>query len=113
MKFDVTTAGQQVEHVADNISAEKRLVNVKHTFDKQEAMKRLKQMSLANHARQFPQYWTTYWSSADNIESSLVASDKGAPGLPDQTSVYPDIAIACAHIHAWMLYCYHKLNTSL
>ena len=83
------------------------------TFDKQEAMKRLKQMSLANHARQFPQYWTTYWSSADNIESSLVASDKGAPGLPDQTSVYPDIAIACAHIHAWMLYCYHKLNTSL
>ena len=82
------------------------------TFDKQEAMNRLKQMSLANHASQFPQYWTTYWSSADNIESSLVAPDKSAPGLPDQTSVYPDIAIACAHIHAWMLYCYHKLNES-
>ena len=75
-------------------------------------MKRLKQMSLANHARQFPQYWTTYWSSADNIESSLVAPDKGAPGLPDQTATYSEIAIVCAHVHAWMLYCYHKLKES-
>ncbi|MBR5697047.1 MAG: hypothetical protein IKX44_00275 [Prevotella sp.] len=73
-------------------------------------MKRLKQMSLANHARQFLQYWTTYWSSADNIESSLVALDKGAPGLPDQTASYAETAIACAHIHAWMLYCYNKFR---
>ena len=80
------------------------------TFDKAEAMRLLKQMSIANHARQFPQYWSTYWSSADNVESSLVAPDKGAPGLPDQTAVYPDIAIACAHVHAWMLYCYNRLQ---
>ena len=80
------------------------------TFDQQEAMRRLKQMSLANHTRQFPQYWTTYWSSADNIESSLVAPDKGAPGLPDQTATYAETAIACAHIHAWMLYCYHRIK---
>ena len=80
------------------------------TFDKQEAMNRLKQMSLANHARQFPQYWTAYWSSADNIESSLVAPGKSAPGLPDQTASYAETAIACAHIHAWILYCYHKLK---
>ncbi|MBR5652950.1 MAG: hypothetical protein IKX22_02585 [Prevotella sp.] len=79
------------------------------TFDKPEAFKRLKQMSLANHARQFPQYWSCYWSSADNIESSLVAPDKGAPGLPDQTASYAETAIACAHIHAWMLYCYNRL----
>ena len=76
------------------------------TFDKSEARRLLKQMSLANHARQFPQYWSSYWSAADNIESSLVPGE----GLPDQTGIYPDIAIACAHLHAWMLYCYNRLN---
>ena len=76
------------------------------TFDKQEAWARLKQMSLANGARQFPQYWSSYWSAADNIESSLMPSE----GLPDQTHIYPDIAIACAHVHAWMLYCYNRLK---
>lgn len=80
------------------------------TFDKAEAMRLLKQMSLANHARQYPQYWSAYWSSADNIESSLVAPEKGAPGLPDQTASYAEIAIACAHLHAWMLYCYNRIN---
>ena len=76
------------------------------TFDKPEAMRLLKQMSLANHARQFPQYWSSYWSAADNIESSMMPSE----GLPDQTAIYPDIAIACAHVHAWMLYCYNRLK---
>ena len=76
------------------------------TFDKQEAWARLQQMSLANGARQFPQYWSSYWSAADNIESSLMPSE----GLPDQTHIYPDIAIACAHMHAWMLYCYNRLK---
>ena len=76
------------------------------TFNKQEAQARLRQMSLANGARQFPQYWSAYWSAADNIESSLMPSE----GLPDQTHIYPDIAIACAHVHAWMLYCWNKLH---
>ena len=76
------------------------------TFDKPEALRRLRQMSLANGARQFPQYWSGYWSAADNIESSLVKSE----GLPDQTASYAETAIACAHVHAWMLYCYNKIN---
>lgn len=76
------------------------------SFDKSEAMSRLKQMSLANGARQFPQYWSSYWSAADNIESSLVAGE----GLTDQTASYAEIAIACAHVHAWMLYCYNRIR---
>lgn len=77
-----------------------------NTFDSTEAMRLLKQMSLANAARQFPHYWTAYWSAADNIESSLVRSE----GLPDQTASYSETAIACAHVHAWMLYLYHRLK---
>lgn len=75
------------------------------TFDKTEAMRLLKNMSLANGAKHFPQYWSGYWSAADNIESSLVRSE----GLPDQTASYAETAIACAHVHAWMLYCYNRI----
>ncbi|MBQ6209419.1 MAG: hypothetical protein IJK42_06570 [Prevotella sp.] len=76
------------------------------TFDKAEAKRLLAQMSLANMSACFPRYWSCYWSAADNIESSLMPSE----GLPDQTWTYADIPIACAHPHAWMLYCYYKIN---
>ena len=76
------------------------------TFDKEEAMKRLRQLSFSNYARQFPQYWTSYWSASDNIESSLMPSE----GLADQSLNYHTIPVFCAHPHAWLLYCYYKIR---
>lgn len=31
-------------------------------------------------------------------------------GLPDQSWDYFEIPVYCAHPHAWMLYCYYKIN---
>ena len=76
------------------------------SFDPQEAMKRLRQLSFANYAKQFPQYWTSYWSASDNIESSLMPSE----GLADQSLEYHTIPVFCAHPHAWLLYCYYLIN---
>ena len=76
------------------------------TFDKEEAMKRLRMMTFDNYARQFPDFWTSYWSASDNIESSLIPME----GLPDQSWTYWEIPVYCAHPHAWPLYCYFKLS---
>ncbi|MBQ5842458.1 MAG: hypothetical protein IIW63_04830 [Clostridia bacterium] len=76
------------------------------TFDVEEAKRLLKRMTLKNLARSFPNYWSSYWSSADNLESSLISGE----GLCDQTIDYSSIPVYCAHPHAWILYCYFKLN---
>lgn len=74
-------------------------------FDRDEAMRLLRSMTLDNMSKQFPDYWSSYWSAADNQESSLVEGE----GLPDQSAKYSDIPISCAHPHAWLLYCYLKI----
>ena len=74
-------------------------------FDHEEAVRLLRNMSLTNYAKQFPKYWSSYWSAADNVESSLIIEE----GLPDQSEDYSCIPVYCAHPHAWMLYCYYKL----
>lgn len=74
-------------------------------FDHEEAVRLLHNMSLNNYAKQFPKYWSSYWSAADNVESSLIVEE----GLPDQSEDYSCIPVYCAHPHAWMLYCYYKL----
>lgn len=75
-------------------------------FDKQEAIKLLKNMTFNHYSKVFPQYWTSYWSAADNEESSLIPEE----GLPDQTASYSDEPVFCAHPHAWILYCYYRIN---
>ncbi len=77
------------------------------SFDKAEAKRLLSMMTFKNYARQFPQYWTSYWSAADNVESSLMGPEEG---LPDQSFDYAAIPIYCAHPHAWILYCYYRLQ---
>lgn len=77
-------------------------------FDKVEANKLLRNMTFMNYSKSFPQYWTSYWSAADNIESSLIPEE----GLPDQTDSYADQPVYCAHPHAWILYCYYMINNS-
>lgn len=74
-------------------------------FDHKEAMRLLRNMSLNNYAKEFPKYWSSYWSAADNVESSLIIEE----GLPDQSEDYSCIPVYCAHPHAWMVYCYYKL----
>ena len=75
-------------------------------FDKTEAKKLLKQMTLENFSKSFPEYWSSYWAAADNQESSLIPEE----GLPDQSLKYWSIPVYCAHPHAWILYCYYKIN---
>lgn len=75
-------------------------------FDCDEAKQLLRSMTLDNMSKQFPDYWSSYWSAADNQESSLVEGE----GLPDQSARYADIPISCAHPHAWLLYCYLKIR---
>jgi len=76
-------------------------------FDKNEAMKLLKNMTFDNYAKQFPEYWTSYWSASDNIESSLIPEE----GLPDHSDNYACQPVFCAHPHAWVLYCYYRLSS--
>ncbi len=75
-------------------------------FDKKEAWRLLQNITFDNSAKQFPNYWSSYWSQADNFESSLMPGE----GLPDQTDNMFEIPVFCAHAHAWPLYCYYKLK---
>jgi len=76
-------------------------------FNKEEAWKLFRNMTFNNYAKQFPNFWTSYWSSADNIESSLLPSE----GLTDRAGNYWESPVYCSHPHAWLLYCYYYLNT--
>ena len=76
------------------------------TFDKPEAQKKLKQMFLQHLAQEKPDYWSSYWSAADNLESHLIPEE----GLPDQSDDFADQPVYCAHPHAWILYCYYYLQ---
>ncbi|WP_429374175.1 GH36-type glycosyl hydrolase domain-containing protein [Paenibacillus sp. DS2015] len=75
-------------------------------FDKAEARRLIKNMTFSNYAKSFPEYWSSYWSAADNVESSLIPEE----GLPDQSNDYSNIPVFCAHPHAWILYCWLRLN---
>ena len=75
-------------------------------FDKPEAWRLLQNMTFDHFSQQFPEYWSSYWSQADNFESSLMPGE----GLPDQTDNMFEIPVFCAHAHAWPLYCYYKLK---
>ena len=76
------------------------------TFDPAEAAKRESQMTLQHLEDAMPQYWTSYWSAADNVESSLIPEN----GLPDQSENYADQPVYCAHPHAWIVYLYYYLR---
>lgn len=78
-----------------------------NTFDREEAQRLLRQMSFEHYRETFPQYWSSYWSAADNIESSLIPEE----GLPDQSENYSGQPVFCAHPHAWLLYCYFRINS--
>jgi hypothetical protein len=75
-------------------------------LDKEEAHKLLKKMSFTNYAKEFPDYWTSYWSAADNVDTSLLPTE----GLCDLTGIWWEQPVYCTHPHAWLLYCYYYLN---
>lgn len=77
-----------------------------NSFDTKEAEKLLYDMSFEHYREAFPQYWSSYWSASDNIESSLIPEE----GLPDQSFDYAGQPVFCAHPHAWNLYCYYRLH---
>ncbi len=78
-----------------------------NTIDKTEAWRLLKMMTMENMSHQFPHYWTSYWSASDNQESSKMGP---LEGLADQSLDYWYIPVYCGHPHAWLLYCYYRLN---
>lgn len=75
-------------------------------FDRAEADRLLHQMTLRRLSEAFPHYWSSYWSAADQVESSLIPE----VGLPDQSLSYANIPVYCAHPHAWVLYCWFYLK---
>ena len=76
------------------------------SFDMEEANRKARQMTMQHLEEAVPQYWTSYWSAADNVESSLIPEN----GLPDQSENYADQPVYCAHPHAWILYLYYYLH---
>jgi cellobiose phosphorylase len=77
-----------------------------NTFNHAEAWELFKNMTFANYADNFPEYWSGHWSASDNIDSSLLPTE----GLPDQAYIWSETPVYCAHAHAWPLYCYYKLT---
>ena len=76
------------------------------TFDKVEARSLLMKMTLKNLSEQYPKYWSSYWSAPDTLESSLIPGE----GCVDQSDDFWKQPVYCAHPHAWILYCYYRLN---
>ena len=76
------------------------------TFDKEEAWRLLHQMTFKHFSECFPEFWSAYWTAADNIESSLMPGE----GLSDQSFFYGEYPAFCAHPHAWLLFCYYYLS---
>lgn len=71
------------------------------TFDRAAAFGLMKQMTFANFANAFPEYWTGRWTASDSLDSSLRKTN----GLSENMAW-------CAHAHAWPLYCWLRLNES-
>jgi hypothetical protein len=69
------------------------------TIDHDLAERFLKQMTFANYAKSFPEYWAGRWSASDSLDSSLLPSEGLAANIT-----------YCAHSHAWPLYCYIRLR---
>lgn len=72
-------------------------------IDKTEAQRLWKNMSFGQLAKNFPGYWSVYWSAASSLDSSLQPTE-GLPG------VSRDFPIYSADANAWFLYCYYKLG---
>ena len=66
----------------------------------------LRRMTLDHASSVFPDLWTVRWSAADNLESSLMPGE----GMADQSWVWAEAPVFCAHPHAWLLYCYTRLR---
>lgn len=64
-------------------------------------------MTLQHLSEAFLQYWSSYWSATDQMESSLIPE----VGLPDQSLAHANIPVFCAHPHAWIPYCYYRITS--
>ncbi|MGX1931028.1 GH36-type glycosyl hydrolase domain-containing protein [Flagellimonas sp. 2504JD4-2] len=78
------------------------------TWNQDAAWELFHKMTLRNHTLHFPQYWTSYWSSFDSIDSSILSSE----GLHTQQQWLSDDTKTsyCAHLHAWLVYSYKYLK---
>lgn len=75
------------------------------SFDVQEGWKLLRRLTFHNYAKQYPDYWVGRWTMPDSLESSL-SHREGLYHFWVSEAFWP----FCAHIHAWMLYGYFRLQ---
>jgi Cellobiose phosphorylase len=74
------------------------------SFNKEEAVKLFKKLTFNQFAEHYPDYWVGHWTFADSLNSSLSQREGLYPyWVEDAFQPY------CAHVHAWMLFCYYKL----
>ncbi|WP_127490724.1 GH36-type glycosyl hydrolase domain-containing protein [Paenibacillus glycanilyticus] len=74
------------------------------SFDKEEAIKLFKKLTFHRFAEHYPDYWVGHWTFADSLNSSVSQREGLYPfWVEDAFQPY------CAHVHAWMLFCYYKL----
>lgn len=79
------------------------------TWNKDAAWGLFNRLTLNHQSKAFPQYWSSYWSSFDAIDSSILPSE----GLHAQHITWTPEGTKmtyCAHIHAWLLYTYKFLK---
>ncbi|GLX66970.1 GH36-type glycosyl hydrolase domain-containing protein [Paenibacillus glycanilyticus] len=74
------------------------------SFDKEEAVKLFKKVTFHQFAEYYPDYWVGHWTFADSLNSSL-SQREGLYHFWVEEAFQP----YCAHVHAWMLFCYYKL----
>ncbi len=75
------------------------------TFDLEEARKLMRKLTFHAHAQNYPDYWVGHWTTADSLNSTLSQRE----GLY-HAWVEDPFQPFCAHAHAWMLYCYFRLQ---
>jgi len=76
------------------------LVLALKNLDLEKSKKLFHQFTFHNLSKSFPDYWTNYWSCSDVLNSSLSVNE----GLQ-----ILEVPVFCAHIHAYMVYCWFKL----
>jgi cellobiose phosphorylase len=75
------------------------------TFDRDEALRLMRNLTFDAYAKHYPDYWVGHWTFADSLESTLSPREGlYAFWLPEAFQPF------CAHAHAWMLYCYCLLR---
>jgi hypothetical protein len=74
------------------------------SFDREAAVEQLRKLTFHRFAEHYPDYWVGHWTFADSLDSTLT-NREGLYHFWVSDAFQP----FCAHVHAWLLYCYYKV----